>query len=202
MLGKFFVAITRSLRHRYRMLRYNEFNIAEYFRAQGARVGSDCRIYIRELSAEPWLVRIGNHVTITAGVALVTHDGSTWIFTGRYPSLQRFDAIDIRDNCFIGLGAMIMGGVTVGPNAIVAARSVVTRDVPPNTIVGGSPARVLGTTEQYLEKLLGLWEKQRPPGYLSEFIDGVHYPAELVHRAKIRDFPLLRRHLGRLYRGE
>lgn len=202
MLGKFISALYRSVRHRYRLLRYNEFTIAEYFRAQGARVGTDCRIYIRELSTEPWLVRIGNHVTITAGVALTTHDGGTWIFTDRYPTLQRFGAIDIRDNCFIGLGALIMGGVTIGPNSIVAARSVVTHDVPPDTIVGGCPARVLGTVQEYLEKVQRQWQEQRPPGYLADIVDGQTYSAENVHRAKRRDFHLLRRHLERLYWGD
>ena len=200
MLGRF-GAIARALLGRYRMLRYNEFTIAERFRELGARVGTDCRIYIRVLGTEPWLVRIGNHVTITEDVALITHDGGTWIFTDRYPTLQRFGAIDIRDNCFIGLGATVMPNVTIGPNSIVAARAVVTHDVPPDTIVGGSPARILGTTQQYLEKLLHSWHEQRPPGYLSDIVDGRQYSAGQIQRAKTRDFALLRQHLERLYWG-
>lgn len=193
--------IARAALARYRMSRYNEFTIAEYFRTLGARVGDDCRIYIRSLSTEPWLVRIGNHVTITEGVALVTHDGGAWIFNDQHPSLQSFGPIDICDNCFIGLESTVMPGVTIGPNSIVAARAVVTHDVPPNSIVGGAPARVIGTTQQYLEKLLRSWQVQRPPGYLEDIVDGGRYSAGEIQRAKARDFHLLRRHLERLYWG-
>jgi acetyltransferase-like isoleucine patch superfamily enzyme len=51
--------------------------------------------------------------------------------------------IVIERNVWIAAGATIIGGVTVGENAVVAAGSVVTRDVPPNTLVGGNPARVI-----------------------------------------------------------
>ena len=51
--------------------------------------------------------------------------------------------IVIERNAWIAAGATIIGGVTVGENAVVAAGSVVTRDVPPNTLVGGNPARVI-----------------------------------------------------------
>jgi acetyltransferase-like isoleucine patch superfamily enzyme len=49
----------------------------------------------------------------------------------------------IERNVWIAAGATIIGGVTIGENAVVAAGSVVTRDVPPNTLVGGNPARVI-----------------------------------------------------------
>jgi acetyltransferase-like isoleucine patch superfamily enzyme len=51
--------------------------------------------------------------------------------------------IAIERNVWIGAGATIIGGVTVGENSVVAAGSVVTRNVPPNTLVGGNPARVI-----------------------------------------------------------
>ncbi|AGA28363.1 sugar O-acetyltransferase [Singulisphaera acidiphila] len=51
--------------------------------------------------------------------------------------------IVIERNVWIATGATIVGGVTVGENSVVAAGSVVTKDVPPNTLVGGNPARVI-----------------------------------------------------------
>jgi acetyltransferase-like isoleucine patch superfamily enzyme len=51
--------------------------------------------------------------------------------------------IAIERNVWIAAGATIIGGVTVGENSVVAAGSVVTKDVPPNTLVGGNPARVI-----------------------------------------------------------
>jgi acetyltransferase-like isoleucine patch superfamily enzyme len=51
--------------------------------------------------------------------------------------------IVIERNVWIAAGAIVIGGVTVGENAVVAAGAVVTKDVPPNTLVGGNPARVI-----------------------------------------------------------
>lgn len=55
--------------------------------------------------------------------------------------------IHIRKNAWIGAGATILPGVTVGENAVIAAGAVVSKDVPPNTIVGGVPAKIIKTIE-------------------------------------------------------
>lgn len=52
-------------------------------------------------------------------------------------------SITIGDNVWIGMGALILGGVNIGEGAVVSAKSVVTNDVPPRTLVGGVPARVI-----------------------------------------------------------
>lgn len=63
-----------------------------------------------------------------------------------------WDIIDAKDNCFIGAGTIILPGVTIGPNAIVAAGAVVNSDVPDGMIVGGVPAKVIGTMTDFAEK--------------------------------------------------
>lgn len=67
--------------------------------------------------------------------------------------LDSVGKIDIRDNVFVGYHAIIMPNVTIGPNAIVAAGAVVTKDVPPNTIVGGVPAKPIGKVDEYVERM-------------------------------------------------
>lgn len=185
------------VRRRLTLARYNDFTIAEYFRSQGARIGDDCRIMIRTFGSEPFLVEIGNHCTIAPEAALVTHDGGAWIFTNEIPSLQSFGRIVIEDNCFIGLRAIIMPGVRIGRNSVVGAGAVVTKDVPPNSVVVGCPAKVLFSTAEYREKLERLWTTQRPTGYLEELQPNTHYPAIEIHRRKQASLPLLRRHLQR-----
>ena len=84
---------------------------------------------------------IGDDVMIGPNVSLITSGHPI------EPSQRRAGVIAkpivIERNVWIAAGATIIGGVTVGENSVVAAGSVVTRDVPPNTLVGGNPARVI-----------------------------------------------------------
>ena len=108
-----------------------------------------------DFGSEPYLVTIGDNVRITSGVKITTHDGGVWTLRHMYPELadiDRFGRVSIGDNSHIGMDAMIMPGVTIGRNCIVGARSVVTHDVPDNTVIAGVPARPIGTIDQYREK--------------------------------------------------
>jgi acetyltransferase-like isoleucine patch superfamily enzyme len=125
------------------------------YRRKGLRISSDCRlISLPDFGSEPYLISIGRHVTITSNVTFITHDGSTWVFRERpeYRSVIRYGRITIHDNCFIGYGATIMPGVSIGPNAIVGACSLVTRDVPPNSVAAGVPAKVTMSIKDYADK--------------------------------------------------
>jgi acetyltransferase-like isoleucine patch superfamily enzyme len=106
--------------------------------------------------SEPYLISIGEHVTISGNVMFITHDGATFVFRHlpKYQRVMKYDRITVHDNCFIGFGAIILPGVSIGPNAVVAAGSVVVRDVPQNTVVGGNPARVIKSIEDYAEQSL------------------------------------------------
>ena len=56
--------------------------------------------------------------------------------------------IIIKDECFIASGAIILGGITIGTRSIVGAGAVVTKDIPPNSFVGGLPARIIKSTKK------------------------------------------------------
>ncbi len=129
-----------------------------YLRQTGVRIGEGCDILnrVESYEGEPWLIEIGNRVTVTANVGFITHDGSSRLFRDRLPGSSpygnRFGTIVIRDNCFIGIDSLIMPGVTIGPNSIVGVRSLVNKDVPPGTVVAGIPARVICTLDEYVER--------------------------------------------------
>jgi len=129
--------------------------LLRHYVSQGLRLGRDVRVIGKpDFGSEPYLIEVGNHVTISSHVTFVTHDGATWVFRHlpRYRGLQRFGRIVIEDNCFIGTGAIILPDVRIGPNAVVAAGAVVTRSVPPNTVVAGVPARPVCSYEEYVER--------------------------------------------------
>lgn len=152
-----------EVRDKVELLFHDEYSIAAFFRRKGARIGKDCRILIHEFGSEPFLVSIGDHCTIAPGVAFITHDASVGLFRAEIPDLHVFGKIDIKENCFIGLRATILYNVTIGPNAIVGTGSVVTRDVPPNTVVAGVPARVVSTLDDYKKKCLARWKEMGLP---------------------------------------
>lgn len=93
-------------------------------------------------------VDIGNQCLIGANVTITDTDFHTINPIGRYDDRNLSDVatapVVIEDNVFIGMNAIILKGVRVGRNSIVGAGAVVTKDVPPDSIVGGNPARLLG----------------------------------------------------------
>ncbi len=87
---------------------------------------------------------IGDNCMISYNVHIRTtyHNYKSRIVPMKQQGMRESDII-IEDNCWIGYGAQIMSGVTVHKGSVVGAGAVVTKDVPPNTCVGGVPARVL-----------------------------------------------------------
>jgi acetyltransferase-like isoleucine patch superfamily enzyme len=81
---------------------------------------------------------IGNEVQIAPGVMIFTHDSSK----NRGNPVER--EVIIKNGAYIGAGAMILHGVTIGDNAIIGSGAVVTKDVDSNKVVGGVPAKVIG----------------------------------------------------------
>ena len=95
-----------------------------------------------------WLIEIGDDVTLAPRVHLLAHDASTKTALG-YTKIGR---VSIGNRVFIGAGTVVLPGVTIGNDVIVGANSTVTHDLPDGVVAAGCPARVIGTTETYLDK--------------------------------------------------
>jgi acetyltransferase-like isoleucine patch superfamily enzyme len=118
-------------------------------RALGVRVGEGCRILTSHFGSEPWLISIGDRVTVASGVRFVTHDGSTWLLRDQKGRRYRYAPIEIGSDVFIGVNAVIMPGVRIGDHCIVGAASLVNKSVPSGSIVAGVPARIIGNYDDY-----------------------------------------------------
>ena len=125
---------------------------AEYLKKHSilCKIGDNCMFQSRNFPMNPELVKIHNNVTIAANVTLVCHDAIRHVFGGIDNNYYapHLGPIEICDNVFIGIGSIIMPNVHIGKNSIVAAGSLVTKDVPEGAIVGGVPAKVIGKFEE------------------------------------------------------
>ncbi len=137
-----FLAAVQLYRYRLRMRR---------LMARGLIVGRNVTIqYTAQIDdVYPYLIRIGDNCSIANEVRILAHDATPFKFTGGCTRLGR---VEIRDNCFIGERAIILPGVTIGPNVLIAAGSVVNRDIPPNACVAGIPARMYGRFDEMIEQ--------------------------------------------------
>ena len=142
--------------------------IIKYYEKQGISIGANTHIFSRIKSSEPFLISIGDNVTISTGVTLLTHDASIGPILGRNVFSDMVGPINIGNNCFIGANSIILPGVSIPNNSIVAAGSVVTKTIinptkcRPNEygshtgnegiIIGGNPAKYICNTTDFVCK--------------------------------------------------
>lgn len=129
-----------------------------YARSIGVTLGTGVRFYGMPsgmFGTEPWLITLGNNVHITAGCTFVTHDGGTLILRGEVPDLEWTAPISVGNDVYIGIRSIVMPGVRIGNRVIIGAGSIVTRDIPDNSVAAGVPARVIKTVDEYLEQMKG-----------------------------------------------
>lgn len=127
-----------------------------FHRLRGVKIGKNVRIaqtvFIEE--SRPWLVTLDNDVQIAPRATIVAHDSSHHCIDPKAPVL--FGEVRVKDSAYIGAGAIILPGVTIGERSIIAAGSVVTNDIPDKVVVAGVPAHKIKT----IEESLGQWRKK------------------------------------------
>jgi maltose O-acetyltransferase len=118
--------------------------------AEGLELGP--RVYIGRgvyLDARnPWLISIGEDSVLTSGVIVLVHDGSTRLHAG----CTRIARVAIGKRVFVGAGAVILAGSTIGDDSIVGPLTVVRGDVPPGSLVVGNPAKVVSDVESFAQR--------------------------------------------------
>lgn len=135
----------------WRFLKCNRQIVNDLFVRGGVKLGSNCRINSNILTSESYLIEIGDNVTISDHVSFVTHDNSiSKIISGKSDVYGR---IKVGNNCFIGAHSILMYGITLADDIIVASGSVVTKSFSESrVIIGGNPAKVISTWDKFAEK--------------------------------------------------
>ncbi len=121
-----------------------------WYKRHGLKIGENCYIADDVIfdSSHVWHISVGDNVTISSGVRILAHDAST----KRHLGYTKIGKVSIGHNIFIGAGTTILLGISIGDNSIVGASSVVTKNVPPNTVVAGNPAMIISTLDEFLAK--------------------------------------------------
>lgn len=134
----------------------------EGLKKRGAQIGEDVTIYdsINTVidDTQAWLLKIGNHVKITSGVIILTHDYSWSVLKNSPHKLSRGSIlganspVTIGDNVFIGMNAIILRGCTIGNNVVIGAGSVVSSNLESDAVYAGNPAKKIMSITEYYNK--------------------------------------------------
>ncbi len=126
-----------------------------YQKYLGVKFGDNVRITGKiNFGSEPFLIEIGNSVTLAHNVTFHTHDGGVWVFRKEFPNINIYGKIIVGNNVFIGGNAIILPNVKIGDNVIIGAGSVVTKSLSENGVYAGNPARLIRTLSEYRDKAL------------------------------------------------
>ncbi len=135
-------------------------------------VGKNFFFQPRIIPDEPKLISFGNNVCVASGVTFVTHDVIDKVLNNmNYNVTFNYNCapIEVGDNVFIGCNVTILPGIKIGHNVIIAAGSVVTKDVLSNCVVGGNPAKKIGDFDSYVEARKNINNKLIYPSCENDF---------------------------------
>lgn len=137
----------------------------EYLRKRGISIGENVRFRYPAHTLidqnRPTLIEFGDNIDINDNFTLLTHDFGAYAIRGKYGEfINSSGKVKIGSNVVIGRDVTILKGVEIGDNTIIALGAVVTKSMPPNSVVAGIPARVISSLDEYYIKRKGLQEKE------------------------------------------
>lgn len=117
-------------------------------------MGENVQFQPRLLPMYPELIKFHNNIMIAAGVRFITHDASFAVLKrmgiGHFP--ECVGCIEVMDNVFIGYNTTILPNVRIGERVIIGASSTVTKDLEPNGVYAGVPAKRIGSFDDFVRK--------------------------------------------------
>jgi acetyltransferase-like isoleucine patch superfamily enzyme len=135
-----------------------------YFRSRGVEIGEGVEIFGANLftfGSEPYLVSIGDQVTISHNVDFITHDGGLRIARDEYPNAYLYGRIQVADRCFLGAHCILLPGAKIGAGSVIGSGSIVTGEIPSSVVAIGVPAKPVKSVEEYIQEKRHLWVDTR-----------------------------------------
>ena len=144
---------------RKRILKIDDRSQLEIAVANGLKMGSNVHI-MGDCILDPghcWLIEIGNNVTLAPRVHILAHDASTQNELGK----TKIGLVSIGNDVFVGASTIILPNTHIGDKVVIGAGSVVTKDIPSNSVAVGNPARVIMSYDKYMDKNKALMKTRR-----------------------------------------
>lgn len=135
----------------------NSDSLIRFLREKGIKIGEGC-IFRRPFGVvidtqRPSLISIGDNVDMNKNFSIYTHDYGSGVFKNAYDTvLNSSGKVSIGNNIYFGANCTVLKGVSIGDNCIIGAGSIVSHDIPANSVAVGNPCRVVCSLEEYYEK--------------------------------------------------
>lgn len=141
------------------LIKKGGYKRARYLKKIGyfKRQGDHCFFQPFNFGSEPYLISFGNNVHVASKVTFITHDVTSLMYNYMDDSnnyKMRYGDICVGNNVFIGSNSTILYNVKIGNNVIIGAGSLINKDVPDGVVVAGVPGKVVGSFDNYKEKIL------------------------------------------------
>ena len=132
-------------------------NYIEYLRRKGIKIGNGTIVFspkhINIDISRPHLIEIGENVFLHKGTTIMAHDWASYTFVNKYNDfIPSHGKVKIGNNVWLGENVSILKGVTIGNDVIIGFGSIVTKDIPSNSIAVGIPAKVICSFDDYYKK--------------------------------------------------
>ena len=126
-------------------------------RKKGIHIGEHCIIRAPRTAridvSRPSLVTIGNNVDMNMNFQILTHDWASLVFRTKYNDFVNSSGhVTIGNNIYLGTNVVVLKGVTIGDNCVIGACSLVTKNIPANSVAAGVPCRVICSIDEYYRK--------------------------------------------------
>ena len=135
----------------------NSESLIKFLRAQGIKIGDGC-IFRRPFGVvidtqRPSLISIGNNVDMNKNFSIYTHDYTSGVFKNIFGTvLNSSGEVSIGNNIYFGANCTVLKGVSIGDNCIIGAGSIVSHNIPANSVAVGNPCKVICSLDEYFKK--------------------------------------------------